>query len=59
MPNGRVRATSILYPKSFHDGEEVENSIEFDGEKGTMKVSGGPRSAFASEIRPQIEFWVS
>ena len=59
MPNGRVKATSILYPSQVTgDGEEVENSIVFDGENGTMKVSGGPQSVFAGEIKGLIEFWV-
>ncbi|KAM3414208.1 hypothetical protein BST61_g10866 [Cercospora zeina] len=58
MPNGRVKCTSILYPTQFYDGEEVENSIVFDGENGTMKVSGGPQSVFAGEIKEMIEFWV-
>ncbi|WPH00595.1 spindle assembly checkpoint component mad1 [Acrodontium crateriforme] len=58
MPNGRVKATSILNPTSIVNGEEEENSIVFDGENGTMKVSGGPQSVFAREIKSQIEFWV-
>lgn len=59
MPNGRVKATSILYPETvLQDGEKEENSIVFDGENGTMKVSGGPQSVFAGEIRSLIEFWV-
>jgi mitotic spindle assembly checkpoint protein MAD1 len=37
---------------------EEENFIEFDGENGTMKVSGGTQSEFAREIRGLIEFWV-
>ncbi|KAI9666529.1 MAG: coiled-coil domain-containing protein mad1 [Bathelium mastoideum] len=61
LPNGRVRMTSLLYP-GISDGpggeEEEEKSIVFDGEKGEMKVSGGPRSAFFGEIRGLIEFWV-
>jgi len=67
-PNGRVKATSMFYPKlgkgkdSSGDGEadEEEGSsfILFDGEQGTMKVSGGPQSKFAKEIRGLIEFWV-
>ncbi|CAD0100139.1 unnamed protein product [Aureobasidium mustum] len=58
QPNGRFKVTSILYPTSINkDGEEEENSILFDGEKGTMKVSGGTESVFANEIRPLIEFW--
>ncbi|KAK5168746.1 coiled-coil domain-containing protein mad1 [Saxophila tyrrhenica] len=58
QPNGRVKASSILYPTSFNDGEEEENSIVFDGEAGTMKVSGGPQSVFAGEIKSMIEYWV-
>lgn len=59
MPNGRVKATSILYPTLLNSsGEEEENSIVFDGENGTMKVSGGPKSLFAGEIKGLIEFWV-
>ena len=59
QPNGRFKVTSILYPTHINkDGEEEENSILFDGEKGTMKVSGGETSIFANEIRPNIEFWV-
>ena len=54
MPNGKMRVTSWFYPSK---GDE-ENSIVFDGEKGTMKVSGGPESAFAKKIRSQIAFWV-
>lgn len=59
LPNGRFKVTSILYPSLVNkDGEEEENSILFDGEQGTMKVSGGRESQFANEIRPLIEFWV-
>ena len=39
-------------------GEEHESSIVFDGERGTMKVGGGPRSAFAARIADHIKFWV-
>jgi DNA repair exonuclease SbcCD ATPase subunit len=55
MPNGRVRVTSMFYPG---DPESGENSIVFDGENGTMKVSGGEQSQFAGEIRQSIEYWV-
>ncbi|KAF2083750.1 MAD-domain-containing protein [Saccharata proteae CBS 121410] len=58
MPNGRVRVTSVYNPGK-EGGEEAEgNSIVFDGERGTMKVSGGERSVFAQEIRGVIEEWV-
>ena len=54
LSNGKMRVTSYFYPsKGDH-----ENSIEFDGDKGTMKVSGGPQSAFAQKIKEQIKFWV-
>ncbi|KAH8804698.1 spindle assembly checkpoint component Mad1 [Xylogone sp. PMI_703] len=55
MPNGKMRVTSYFYPSKGDD----ENSIVFDGEKGTMKVSGGPQSAFAKKIMSQIRFWVN
>ncbi|KAK5687781.1 coiled-coil domain-containing protein mad1 [Elasticomyces elasticus] len=64
LPNGRVSVSSLLYPASVvmdeATGEEEvqENSIVFDGEQGTMKVSGGPRSAFAGVLAGGIEFWV-
>lgn len=54
MPNGRVKVTSMFKPAD----EESENSIVFDGENGTMKVSGGEQSVFAGEIRDQIVYWV-
>jgi mitotic spindle assembly checkpoint protein MAD1 len=54
MPNGRVKVTSMFKPAD----EEGENSIIFDGENGTMKVSGGEQSVFAGEIRDQIVYWV-
>ncbi|BCR86503.1 coiled-coil domain-containing protein MAD1 [Aspergillus chevalieri] len=74
LPNGRVRVTSMFHlspayrhgdpgassdssgPGSMGSGEE--NSIIFDGENGTMKISGGPNSLFAMEIKPLIKFWV-
>jgi mitotic spindle assembly checkpoint protein MAD1 len=55
MPNGKMRVESVFYPSAT---DEHENSIVFDGEKGTMKVGGGPRSAFAGRINDQIKFWV-
>ncbi|PMD47484.1 MAD-domain-containing protein [Hyaloscypha variabilis F] len=55
MKNGKMRVTSFFYPSKDDD----ENSIVFDGEKGTMKISGGPESAFALKIADQIKFWVT
>jgi mitotic spindle assembly checkpoint protein MAD1 len=54
MKSGKTKVSSFFYPSK---GEE-ENSIEFDGERGTMKVSGGPQSKFAGRIGEQIKFWV-
>jgi mitotic spindle assembly checkpoint protein MAD1 len=54
MKDGKMRVTSFFYPSK---GDE-ENSIVFDGERGTMKISGGPESAFALKIADQIRFWV-
>ncbi|KFY96708.1 hypothetical protein V498_02534 [Pseudogymnoascus sp. VKM F-4517 (FW-2822)] len=54
MPNGKMRVSSIFYPGT----EDEERSIVFDGEAGTMKVSGGARSAFAGKIAESVKFWV-
>ncbi|KAI9663303.1 MAG: coiled-coil domain-containing protein mad1 [Alyxoria varia] len=73
MPNGRVRVSSMFDKKNnanskrrkggagveeVEEEEEEERSIIFDGEAGTMKVSGGPQSRFANEIKGLIDFWV-
>jgi len=50
-----MRVESVYHPSETDDHE---NSIVFDGERGTMKVSGGPNSAFAQRIADQIGFWV-
>lgn len=55
IPNGKMRVESTFFPSQT---DEHENSIVFDGERGTMKVGGGPRSAFARRIGDQIGFWV-
>jgi mitotic spindle assembly checkpoint protein MAD1 len=54
MRDGKMRVSSFFYPSTGDD----ENSIVFDGERGTMKISGGPESAFAVKIGDQIKFWV-
>lgn len=59
IPNGKMRVESVFCPSQDPDGDgEHENSIVFDGERGTMKVSGGPQSPFARRIADQIQFWV-
>lgn len=55
IPNGKMRVESLYCPSTT---DENENSIVFDGERGTMKVSGGPQSPFARRINDQIQFWV-
>ncbi|PFH59908.1 hypothetical protein XA68_11707 [Ophiocordyceps unilateralis] len=55
IPNGKMRVESTFFPSLT---DEHENSIVFDGERGTMKVGGGPRSCFAVRIADQIGFWV-
>ncbi|KAL5614633.1 hypothetical protein BROUX41_004732 [Berkeleyomyces rouxiae] len=55
MPNGKMRVESTFYPSA---SDEHENSIVFDGERGTMKVGGGPKSEFAQRISGLIQFWV-
>ncbi|KAK5661209.1 hypothetical protein OQA88_11100 [Cercophora sp. LCS_1] len=55
IPGGKMRVESVYYPSQT---DEHENSIVFDGEKGTMKVGGGPRSAFAEKIGDNIKFWL-
>jgi len=54
MKDGKTRVTSFFYPSKGDD----ENSIVFDGERGTMKISGGPQSPFAMRIGDNIKFWV-
>jgi mitotic spindle assembly checkpoint protein MAD1 len=60
LPNGKMKVESLFYPSVLDaDGNpEEERSIVFDGDRGTMKVSGGPRSRFAERIRESIAFWV-
>jgi mitotic spindle assembly checkpoint protein MAD1 len=59
MPNGRVKASSMYYPADKGGEDEgEEHFIMFDGEQGTMKISGGPQSEFAKEIRGLVDFWV-
>ena len=57
LPNGRVRMTSIFYPPNNND-EEGGNSLVFDGENGSMQISGGPQSEFGRDVRGLIAFWV-
>ena len=59
MANGRIRMTSI-FNLGLQDEDDGSggNSLMFNGETGEMKISGGPGSEFAAEIRPLIRFWL-
>ena len=64
LPNGKAKVSSMYYGRNHdagdadEEGEEDEHYIIFDGDNGTMKISGGSDSLFAAEIRDLINFWV-
>ncbi|KAL8939553.1 MAG: hypothetical protein Q9211_002691, partial [Gyalolechia sp. 1 TL-2023] len=58
LPNGRFRLTSIFRPGGEHGADGGNTGLVFDGETGTMKIAGGPDSAFGREVRPLVRFWV-
>lgn len=63
LPNGKVRVTNVYYNKNKREGgedteDDGENSIMFDGDAGTMKISGGNNGPFAQDIRELVKFWV-
>lgn len=63
LPNGRVRVRCMLDSAAGKGSAaaaaaDEERSIVFDGEQGTMKVSGGPQSEFARELRGHMEYWL-
>ena len=45
-------------PQQTSEDDEDDHHIIFDGENGTMKISGGPNGAFGKEIKEQVDFWV-
>ena len=55
-PNGKFALS--LNTGNEGDGSEVEECLIFDGEQGTMKVAGGPESAFGLAVRPLVRQWV-
>jgi mitotic spindle assembly checkpoint protein MAD1 len=57
LPNGKAKVSSMFHGRGDID-EDDEQYIIFDGENGTMKISGGTEGAFAKEIRQQVDFWV-
>jgi mitotic spindle assembly checkpoint protein MAD1 len=62
LPNGKVKVGSMFYGGRKEVGEdeadENENYIMFDGEKGTMKISGGNDGSFGKEVKELVDFWV-
>lgn len=69
LPNGKAKVSSMYYGRGQEAGEgdeeedededeDEEDYIIFDGDQGTMKISGGPDSAFGREIKDLVNFWV-
>lgn len=63
LPNGKAKVSSMYYGRTHaadedSDEEDDEHYIVFDGDNGTMKISGGPDGAFGEEIRDLVNFWV-
>ncbi|KAI9728881.1 MAG: coiled-coil domain-containing protein mad1 [Cirrosporium novae-zelandiae] len=58
LPNDRVRVTSMYNLGNADEGGDEDNSLLWDGAKGTIKVCAGENSPFAFEMRNLIRFWV-
>ena len=64
MPNGKVKVRSMYYnaPREGDDEEQDEDDredyIEFDGDKGTMKIGGGRDGKFGQAVSQHINYWV-
>lgn len=63
LPNGKVKVSSMFYGQRREAGDESrgaedEHFIMFDGENGTMKISGGSDGQFGQEIKNLVDFWV-
>lgn len=56
IPSNKMRLESVYYPS---ESDEHERSVVFDGERGSMKVGGGPKSAFAMKINDTRKYWVT
>jgi mitotic spindle assembly checkpoint protein MAD1 len=57
LPNGKAKVSSMFHGRPDVD-EDDRQYIIFDGENGTMKISGGTDGPFAKEIKQQVDFWV-
>lgn len=63
LPNGKAKVSSMYYGRNHEadedsDEEDDGNYIIFDGDNGTMKISGGPDGAFGADIKDLVNFWV-
>lgn len=62
LPNGKVKVRSMYYnPTDSQQDmpeEDREDYIEFDGDKGTMKIGGGRDGAFGQDVSEAINYWV-
>ena len=66
LPNGKVKVRSMYYnpPREGEEEQEEEEEdredyIEFDGDKGTMKIGGGRDGKFGQAVSQHINYWVS
>lgn len=55
IPTNKMRVESVYYAS---ETDEHERAITFDGERGSMKFGGGPRSEFAMRLSDLTKYWV-
>lgn len=55
IPKNKMRVESVYYGS---ESDEHERSITFDGERGSMKFGGGPKSEFAMKLSNLTKYWV-
>lgn len=55
IPTNKMRVESVYYAS---ETDEHERSITFDGDRGSMKFGGGPRSEFAVKLSDLTKYWV-
>lgn len=55
IPTNKMRVESVYYAS---ETDEHERAITFDGERGSMKFGGGPKSEFAMKLSDLTKYWV-
>lgn len=55
IPKNKMRVESVYYAS---ETDEHERSITFDGDRGSMKFGGGPKSEFAVRLSDLTKYWV-